>query len=308
MGWPVNWNDASLRVHTDSPVRARYRLLQSWYRANVLRVPPGLSSASRGEARLVGSMLAAESVAARPSLNFLTPEIASYAERRMDEVRAANGTIDEERLRRNMLSPVPLCFNLFGYLRLHAADAAVVLRNALALDIATIERIDVEEAPLPAEHLGDGTAFDAIVEYRTSRGEAAFLGVETKYTEPFSATEYEAERYTELTEDAQNGFLPGAAKRLKYFETNQLWRTVLLVLSLRAKKQYAFGHAVVVACRGDTAAERALLGLRAELAAPETVLRSVALESLMEGFSHRTAVEDWARAFTQRYLDLGPVR
>lgn len=304
----VKWNDPSLLVRSDSAWRAQYRLLQSWYRETVLKVPPGLKKPAKGETGVVGSMLAAEDVAGRPGLNFLTKEIADYVDRRVGEVKAANGTIEEDRLRRNLLSSMPLCFNLFGYLRGHFTETALVLRDALALDIATVERIDVEEAPPPADHLGDRTAFDAFVEYRTSKGQLAFLGIETKYTEPFSTTEYVASSYTKLTEDPQSGFRPWAAERLKFRETNQLWRNVLLVLSLRAKKPYAFGHAVVVACKGDTGAQRALLGLQGELVAPETVLRSAALENLMVAFSQRAATKDWARDFTRRYLDLSPVR
>lgn len=253
-------------------------------------------------------MLTPDTLAARPDLNFLSAEIAAYARSRAAEVLRAGGTIEEDRLRRNLLSSMPLCFNLFGYLRAQFEDAAAVLRESLGLDIATVTRIEVEEAPPPLEHLGDRTAFDAFVEYRTSKNETGFLGIETKYTEPFSVKEYERKTYAELTARATSGFREGAAARLKSRATNQLWRNTLLALSLRTTGKYAAGHSVVVACDGDAAAAKALKGVRAELLQPDSIVRAVTLEGLVGAFSKRPATKDWALEFRRRYLDLTPVQ
>jgi hypothetical protein len=306
------WDDASLRVSSDSAWRAQCRLLQSWYRETVLCEPPGLSkpgSDAEGHPveRLVGSMLSADAVRARPGLNFLSPEIAAYVGTRAAQVLHAGGTIEEDRLTRNMLSSMPLCFNLFGHLRDHRVDAAAVLRGLLALDIAAVERIDVEEAPPADQHLGDRTAFDAFVEYRSSDGELGFLGIETKYTEPFSAAKYSRPIYTALTEDPASGFRPGAAAVLQEPATNQLWRNALLVLSLRRTRPYRHGHVVVLACRGDAGAARAVAGLREQLVAPDLLVRAATLEDLIEAATQREGLRQWALGFRRRYLDLSPV-
>lgn len=298
------WNAAELQVASDTKWRAQYRALQSWYRETVLRVPAGQKEPNR----LVGSMLPEEIVAANRGLNFLTPAIAEYVELRIPEVQAAAGTIEPDRLRRNMLSSMPLCFNLFGHLRTAPVAAAEALSSLLKLDIAQIERIEVEWAPPPAEHLGDRTAFDAYIEYRTQDGSRGFLGIETKYTEPFSQTSYESKQYRTLTEDPANGFKPGAYARLLGPETNQLWRNAMLALSVRAKEGFAHGHVLVVACRDDVGAAKALSGLRAELAEPESLVRAVTLEDLTSAFKERADTEQWANAFERRYLDLSPVR
>ena len=299
----LTWNAPELQVDSDSAWRAKYRLLQSWYRETVLDVPPGIG----GRGRLVGSMLATEAVQDRPGLNFLTQEIADYVEQRIPQIQRAGGTIDVDRVRRNMLSSMPLCFNLFGYLRGHAADAAAVLGDKLGLDIATIDQIGVEDAPPADEHLGDRTAFDALIGYRTRGGQRGFLAVETKYTDEFSKRQYEAESYTRLTEDPKSGFRAGAAEHLKGRATNQVWRNALLALSLRHKGKYDLGHAVVIACRGDSGAEKAVAGLRSELVEPESLIRSVALEELVDAFVARPATKAWALEFRRRYLDLSPV-
>ena len=288
------WNDLSLEVPSDTAWRAQYRRLQSWYRETVLRTPPG---ADRGGITRA-NMLPADAVAKNPGLNFLDEEIAAYARKR----RPSDG-----RLRRNMLSSMPLCFNLFGALRRHPTAAARGLGSVLDLDIKEILEIEIEWAPDPDAHLGDLTAFDAFVRYRTGGGRHAFLGVETKYTEPFSPGRYTSERYDALTRDPASGFRPGAERRLAGSATNQLWRNALLAHSLRSTGEFDEGRVVVLSCRGDAGAERAIAGLSAELRDPPALLRSATYEELVAAFDSEPELSSWAADFRRRYLDLTPV-
>jgi len=300
----IAWSDPSLVVDSDTSRRARYRLLQSWYRETVLNVPAGRNAAGR----LLGSMLPKEVVEREPGLNFLDPGIASYVNRRIPIVQAADGTIEVDRLRRNMLSSMPLCFNLFGYFRLHPSETSRVLQRLLKLDIAAIECLEVEWAPDSDLHLRDRTAFDAFIAYRRSDGGRGFLGIETKYTEPFSQKEYNSETYRRLTADPVNGFRPGAASRLVSSKTNQLWRNVLLALSLRQAEGYDEGCVVVVSLADDQGARKAIAGLRQELLNPDDSLRSVSLEDLISACETEATLAEWAGEFNRRYLNLAPVQ
>lgn len=300
----VAWKDPSLVVDSDTSRRARYRLLQSWYRETVLNVPAGRNAAGR----LLGSMLPKEVVEREQDLNLLDPGIASYVNRRIPIVQAANGTIEVDRLRRNMLSSMPLCFNLFGYFRLHPSETSRVLRRVLKLDIGAIECIEVEWAPESALHLHDRTAFDAFIAYRRSDGGRGFLGIETKYTEPFSQEEYDSEIYRRLTADPVNRFRPGAAGRLVSRKTNQLWRNVLLALSLRQAEGYDEGCVVVVSLADDPGARKAIAGLHQELMNPDATLRSMSLEKLISVCETKAKLTEWAGEFNRRYLDLAPVQ
>jgi hypothetical protein len=164
------WYDPVLQVASDGARRARYRALQSWYRETQLGVEPGRSASGK----LVGSLLPDDR--ALEGLNFLDPSIWSYAEQRADVVVRTGGTLARGRLRRNLLSSMPLCFNLFGKLQAEPAAAARVLGAALDLDIATVDEVLVEHAPAAATALlGDRTAFDAFVAYTTSGGATGFL-------------------------------------------------------------------------------------------------------------------------------------
>ena len=296
------WDDPSLAVKKEPPRRAQYRWLQSWYREKVLGVSPGMDK--YGITR--GSMLPAEAeavaVAENPGLNFLNEEIAAYA---LEERPS------DDRLLRNMLSSMPLCFNLFGALRSHPAAAARGLGSVLDLEIEEILEIKVEWAPDREAHLCDRTAFDAFVRYRTGGGRRAFLGVETKYTESFSskrqANRQACERYGELTRDPASGFKPGAERCLAAPATNQLWRNALLAHSLRSTGEFDEGRVVVLSCQGDAGAERAIKRVSAELRDPPALLRSATYEALVAALASEPELSSWAAEFRRRYLDLTPV-
>jgi hypothetical protein len=103
------WHAPELQVPGDSPRTDRYRLHQSWYREVVLGVAPGRRS-GRATA-LVGNVLDAVAVAAEPALNLVGRAAYQAAIRRAEEVQREGGTLEVERLFRNMLSSMPMCFN-----------------------------------------------------------------------------------------------------------------------------------------------------------------------------------------------------
>lgn len=307
------WNDPKLRVASDSARTARYRALQSWYRETVLRASPGNSPVVRRKGtkapqpKLVGSMLTPQFVKTHPGANFLDTSIAAYVDKRVPEVMAADGSIEEGRLRRNLLSSMPLCFNLFGYLRGHKDSPAVVaaLAEAFDLPIRKIASIECEVAPQPKEqYLDDRTAFDAAIEYFANDGARCCLGIETKYTEPFSQKQYASDVYRRLT--AAGSFKEGAATVLAESGTNQLWRNTLLMLSILEKRNLARGHVAVVALAGDPGAEAAVGGLRRQLVSPDDLIRSVSLEELVARLKLVQSTASWASRFEQRYLGPDP--
>jgi hypothetical protein len=82
-----------------------------------------------------------------------------------------------------------MCFNLFGPLVPEAnRELATRLMNALLPgEVTQVREARIEYRPKPvAEYLGDRTAFDAFIDYERHDGRRAFLGIETKLTEPFS--------------------------------------------------------------------------------------------------------------------------
>ena len=96
--------DIGPQYEKDAPFTVRMRFHQSWYRANVLRVPYG-TGPKPNSTRPLGNMLTREH--GKQGLNFLTPEIFGNAKLRMQEP----GAVEPFRLQHNMLSSQPMCFN-----------------------------------------------------------------------------------------------------------------------------------------------------------------------------------------------------
>ena len=294
----LGWADPRLRIASDPPRRARRRQLQGWWREVRCSLPPGHDS--RGVPR--NNLFPSDAIRENPALNFLNEKIAAYVDQRVPEVLASGGTLDEERLRRNLLSSMPLCFNLFGMLRSVPDSAARVLAKVTGLAIDRIETMEVEWVPEGRHPLGDRTAFDAWVVYRDGKGRRGFLGVETKYTEPFSRRIYDKERYREITDWPDSGFFPGAADSLRAVESNQLWRNALLAVAVRRALDFDFGHVWVLALAADPHVEAAVSVLERNHRSARNLLLSSSLEELVAAAKYDLPLESWAKDFDERYL------
>lgn len=118
----------------------KYRRLQSWYREVQLEVETAtlaVKDRSSGAARqvVIGSRLPDVAVAHQPDLNFVSPEAYTHAVERIAAAKHEKAALDPNRLTRNMLSSMPLCFNVFGSLRGHSAFPALlskVLRDEVS--------------------------------------------------------------------------------------------------------------------------------------------------------------------------------
>lgn len=298
------WQDPTPPVDSDSARTARYRRLQSWYREVQLGARPG-SAKGRPE---LGSMLHADEVAAQPALNFLHPGAFAHAERRIAEVQAENGALDPVRLTHNMLSSMPLCFNLFGAL---GSESQFLGLFQACFDGAATSITDVvcEWAPTGGSaeaNLGDRTAFDAVVFYERADG-PAFMGIETKYTEPFSQKEYTSHRYDEVARGCGWFADPDQAiQRLTAKGSNQLWRNLLLAAALDAEGSRGRGAVSVVCLADDPGAQRAMDAVTAELAPTASDrLQVVSLESIVDSVAGvAPELTGWAGRFRSRYLDV----
>lgn len=291
------WNDASIFPKSEPGRIAKYRRHQSWYRECVLQAAPGKFMTYDP----LGSYLSRDAVGSDPSLNFLTAEAEAHAVDRAAVVKKEGGALDPIRLRQNLLSSMPLCFNLFGSLRGEPAFLTLFQR---VFDPAATRIIDAlcEYAPQPAEdYLGDRTAFDAVVFYETAAG-PRFMGIETKYTEPFSAKEYETERYDAVTmgsgwfEDPEN-----AASVLKGSTSNQLWRNIMLAAALEMAGSHGQGSVAVVALEDDPGATKAIKILREHLA-DQTRLVWAPIEELLAAAADIPDLAGWSLAFRLRYV------
>jgi hypothetical protein len=314
-----SWDDeeALYWPHEADRVRA-YRALQSRYRDQVLRVGPGLHPIQPEGGELVGSELPDDS--ARLGLNFLHSEIATYAWERADELKRRKATPVLPRLERSMLASMPLCFNLFGHLRLHKWIVAHVLSEVVGIDIDKVIGIEVEVAPRPkTNYLDDNTAFDAFVEYRRQENRG-LLAIETKYSEPFSAVKRDKKSLERLRSKrtyreystTKYGFKPGAFEAISETEANQLWRNTMLALAVKengldGRPPFDEAYVVVASCGVDETATRVVERVRNSHNDGENLIRHVTFEELTAACLRFAETECWAKEFRRRYLDVSVV-
>ena len=299
---------SSWKFASDPPLRRRYRRLQSWYRQEVLGVAPGLDA--KGNA--VGNLLPAEEVASDNALNFLQrSELAKIAE---DRIADPSGTVEADRLRRNMLSSQPLCVNLFGPVcGLNLQLVAPVLQTLLQCEISTISKPRIEWSPTPArEYLNDRTAFDAYFEYERTDRARGFVAIETKYTDSFSD-----DRAIRKSSEKQEKYRTAAAAagdydmerldELFHRKCSQLFRMALLAELWRKAGGFDFGICLVAALREDTDAIEAVDRLSAVHGDPSQIVRHRSLEEIVEALGTVPGLDRWASDFRRRYLDLSPL-
>lgn len=293
-------------VESDNRFTHQARMLQGWYRAFVLKIPQGVGP-TKNSKRLLPNMIPYKS-GEMPSYNFLTPSIYQYARERLQR-KDIGGTIEEFRLFHNMLSSQPMAFNLFVPLA-QDLDLATRFFRSIYPDIRRVTEIIIEYAPLPAnEYLGDKTAFDVFVDYRNESNQRGFIGIEMKYTETFSPTEYVTSRYQELT-NASSPFSKGPDRLKKY---NQLWRNTLLAYSMlvHPKSVYQQGHTLLVYMKEDEDVEQMLPGFRDCLKNPQVWIKAMDVREVIKALQNLSLSKDeqkWIDDFTVRYLRFDPVK
>jgi hypothetical protein len=299
----MQWDDPQLRVGSDSSWVAQQRQQQSWWRQTILQAQAGPA----GRRAAVGSSLKPEDVRDQPWLNFLNCAAYRHALHRTAEVRATAGTLDRDRLFRNLLSSMPLAFNVFGALREEDAFVELVQRT-WAPEASEILGVQCEWSPRPkADYLDDNTAFDAAIWFVDDKGRRCLLGIEVKYTEAFSPKPYFTNRYRRMTRDS-GWFRRGASERLKASATNQMWRNTMLAASVELQGDVDRALVGTLSLDGDRGVQRAVDGLTAELT-DDSRLRPVTLSDLVHQAESVPELASWAAAFAARYLEdpLGPV-
>lgn len=287
---------------------ARMRLHQSWYRAAVLGVPYGPGPRPDSPNAYGNFLTVADGAAGR---NFVDPRAwAAYLARR------DGPNVDTDRAERNLLSSQALCFNLFGPL---VGDWGLATTLVRALDlpggVRQVTDVRIEYAPTPrAEYLDNGTSFDAFVAYLDGDGERAFLGVETKLTEPFTqsgATSAKAEpRYAALTERPDSVWREDAWPRRQDLRWRQLWQNHLLVEALRGHPEAPHGHRgllVLVSHPDDAKCARTAADYKGTLIDPNASFVDLPLDALVPAWRHAVTDEQdrlWLFQVERRYLDL----
>jgi hypothetical protein len=164
----------------DSRFRRAARMLQIfWMRDN--NISNAITDSERDTH--LGSYLSAD--AAEAGLNFLSPEIHLLALKEFLLLREEDAAVDEDRLRANSLSSMPLVANCFGPLALDLKLATKVFCQLLPDFVQSVEKVVFEHSPGRRDDrfLADRSAFDVAVHVKTPDGDSGIVYTELKYSE-----------------------------------------------------------------------------------------------------------------------------
>jgi hypothetical protein len=228
----------------DSRFTSAARLLQALWREEK-GLPIGVYRTVKGKIRKLGSRLDAKS--AKEGNNFLSPEIAKLAFRE-SVYREIGAMIEQERLWKNLLSSQPLCFNLFGGLKLDYDKANKFFRHLFPDYLESVEGIYFEHSPGRGNSAftGDNTAFDVFVTCKTINGERGFIAIEVKYSESMAEPLASLRpRYDELSK-LIGVYNDPDALALRINPLQQLWREHMLSRAMIENGLYSSGRFVLI--------------------------------------------------------------
>lgn len=292
---------------SDSRFKAAARLLQSLWRQDK-GLPIGMHRNPNGKRRKLGSRIDPQS--GKQGDNFLSQDIAKLALREM--VYRENGAmIDADRLWNNLLSSQPLCFNVFGNLKLDLAKATRYFRELLPDFVASVEGIYFEHSPGrgDATYTDDHTAFDVFVCCTTTDGFSGFVAIEVKYSETMAESPATVRpRHDELSA-AVGLYRSPDATNLRNAPLQQLWREHLLSRSMIESGHYSKGRFVVIYPKQNNQCAAAVHAYKNQLVteAPEdSGFQAVPLEQCIEAF-RAIGEHGTADALHERYLDFSRV-
>ena len=244
-------------------------------------------------------------VARETGANFLSETVHKAVRHRLENPQA-HQMLDEDRLYCDLLSSMPMCFNLFAVLRADpvAADRAV---HTWWPDVpGRVSAVLFEWSPgrrLLGHYLENRSAFDVAFKLELEGGRCGLLGVETKYHEHCrrekAPSARRKRRYTEVS-IASRLFSPESIDAIMGTDLQQIWLDHLLALSMTQEpspKWVWTGFALVHPRRNPSYA-RAVERYRALLTNPASV-RVSTIESLLDA---HVLPEAASSAFADRYL------
>jgi len=255
--------------------------------------------------RLLGSRIDI-AVAREKKWNFLNIAAEQAVEHRLKNAEQ-HQTLNADRLYADLLSSMPMCFNLFALLRHDLALANRAVHAWWPHVPGTVVDVRFEWSPgrrVAGRFLENASAFDVAFELNQGQGRRGLLGVETKYHEDCRreakpASESRIARYS-LVSERSGAFLPGAVAAIVGTELQQIWLDHLLALSMTQDEAEPWdwtGFALVHPARNPSYA-RATERYRKLLRQPGDLTVST-LESLVNAEVLPTELSE---AFRQRYL------
>ena len=219
-----------------------------------------------GSSRFAASAIAAASA----GQNFISPDVFRLVRREL-VLREEGAAIDEDRLFGNLLSSMPLTFNVLGPLALDLDLATAVFRQLLPGFVHTVTAIGFETSPGRGrpEYLHDGTAFDAALQIVTPDGEPGLVFVEMKYSEGMSGPAAAPRPRYDAASRQVRLFRDPDSPALRSVALEQLWREHMLAQLAVDLEFTPKAHFVAIGPRLNRQVTTAFKAYADQLAEPE---------------------------------------
>lgn len=301
--------EATLKKHhvfipSDGRFKAAARLLQALYRED-RELAPGSFIDGDGKRKRLGSSISRQ--AGQDGGNFLAPAIAQVVHREL-VYREIGAMIDTDRLRCNLLSSMPLTFNLFGLLKRDLALATRVMAELFPGFMRQVTAVLFEHSPGRGnpKYTGDFSAFDAVIRGTSPRGSRVFIAFEVKYSETLQENPPRtfSERLTEIAVSSDL-FVDTELSGLWRNPIQQLFREHCLAQAMLDRDLAEIGLFVLVAPELNHLAQEAAQAYATYLNEPRAghaQFVNLTLERIIEAIA-AAGLEAYARLVHRRYCD-----
>lgn len=243
--------------------------------------------------------------------NFYFTETFSYAHERVNN-KKPDETIKKDRLFNNLLSSMPLAFNLFHPLMmLLESNQPEVNKIVTALfpgyRIKEVEKIDIEFIPLPiTKYTNDKSAMDAVIFFKDNNDKTNIISIEVKYTDSLG-TNKATENKLKVDVAKETGYF--TKEGIEYIRKGcmQIYRNFLLTEKYRVMENLSNSYSIILAPAKHPTTESEIISLKKYLsdACPLNKFEKYTLEDFVKIIANNISEEkykDWIAWFDRRYL------
>jgi hypothetical protein len=248
-------------IPNETGLKHRIRIHQGWWRMNVLNEEPGEHPKDKSDnvCNTINDGIVTKK-------NFLTANAIKAVDTTIEgKQKTDGGLLEQDRLYSNLMSSQPLCFNFFGELMADMDFGLKVLQNWWP-KLTELKKVIFEYAPNEC-YTDDNSAFDIAFEVAIG-DDLGLIGLECKYTDTFSSTEYDKPAYREIFEKSRS--FAASYNELKASKYNQLFRNQLIAEALLQHNKYKFVKTGLFCYQQDQSAINTAQGLQKMLFNPDS--------------------------------------
>ena len=295
---------------SDNKFTAKARMLQSIHRVCIgetMGVGPTEHAVTKdNKPAFYGNMLVNGEITGK---NFHYSETFEYAKKRVDGKNSVE-TIDKYRLFNNLLSSMPMAFNIFHPLMMikkkYPDDIARILQKLFPdLDIHHVDDILLEFIPTPIKkYTNDKTAMDAAIFFSDAEGYKHIIAIEVKYTDSLG-TNFARDKENKYTIAKESGLFTAAGLEKVKEGCPQICRNFLLTEKYRMVHKLKDSYSIVLAPKGHPTTLNEINSLKNCLKSDyKYKIDSYTLEEFMDVLFEVCPYEflDWIGRFKERYL------